>query len=458
MRCPGHKRLRAGAFAALSALLAGLALAGVSSAAPNPEIKPFSVGYGTRVTGLTTDRTGNFWFAGFNVNGTPADLVGNFAPSGQSISFQLPFRSVPQGGKIAAGPDGRLWFTDPATNQVGAVNAAGEIEEYPLPSGNAGPGEIVSGPGDAMWFVEENVNKVGRVQMNGAVSEASLPAGANPTGIVAGSDGALWIVEKGLGKIARMTANGVVTDSYVLPDPDSRPHAIVHGPGGDLWFSEEDGPRIGRINAAGAITEYPIPGENGTRELALGGDGNLWFTTGSAIGSIAADGATGEPECITAACSYPINALAKGPEGDVWFATDIQYLGAGGGTNAPAYQAGGLVGRFHAPELRVRLGRRATRVNDGLTTVSISCHGGSADEACRGWLRLTAKLRGRRVLLDRHRYRLQPATSRRLPLRVGARGKRALARAKRIKVQVSASLIEASGVRRGFVLQARGRR
>lgn len=455
MRCLGHKRLRAGA---LSTLLAALAFAGPGSAAPNPDIEPFSVGYGTRVTGLTTDQAGNFWFAGANVNNPPADLVGNFAPTGESISFPLPARPVSRGGKIAAGPDGRLWFTDPATNQVGVVNFAGEIEEYPLPTGNAGPQAIVSGPGSAMWFVEENVDKVGRVDMNGVVSEASLPGGAQPTGIVEGSDGALWIVAKGLGKILRMTPGGEVTDEYALPDPESRPHAIVHGPGGDLWFSEEDGPRIGRIDAAGAITEYPIPGENGTRELVLGGDGNLWFTAGSSIGSISASGATGEPECITGGCRYPINALAKGPEGDIWFATDIQEVEGGGGAHLLALSAGGLVGRFFAPRLTVKVGKGATRVDDGLTTIAISCHGGSADEACRGWLRLTTKVRGRRVLLDQHRYRLQPATSRRLPLRLAARGKRTLARAKRIKVQISASLIEGSGARRDFVLQARRRR
>ena len=454
--------LRAGALAALSTLLAALALAGTGSAAPNPDIAAFRIGHGAWATGFTLGSDGRFWFVG-NTGNTdkphPEGMVGWFTTDGASDEARLPSHSVPGGGKIADGPDGRLWFTDPVTNQVGVVNAVGLFEQYPLPTPGASPGAIVSGPGDAMWFVEENADKVGRVEMDGDIGETSLPEGAQPTGIVEGSDGALWIVAKGLGKILRMTSNGEVTDEYALPDPDSRPHAIVHGPGGDLWFSEEDGPRIGRINAAGAITEYPIPGENGTRELALGGDGNLWFTAGSAIGSISASGETGEPECVSNGCGYPINALAKGPEGGIWFATDILESGeAGGGTPQLAYLAGGLVGRFLAPELSVRLGRRATRVDDGLTTIAISCHGGTAGEACRGWLRLTTKLRGRKVLLDQHRYRLEPATSRRLPLRLGARGKRTVARAKRIKVQISASLIEGSGARRGFVLQARRRR
>ncbi len=460
MTCLGSKRRwrRAGWLAALLGCLCALG-AGAAAAAPNPDTQAFSLGAGARATGLAVGPDGNLWFAGTTAAPPSGDLIGRFTTTGATTLFRLPDRSISRGGKIAAGPGGHLWFTDPDTNQVGRVDAAGHYELFPIPTAGAEAGEIVAGPGDSMWFVETAVDKVARVDASGAVTEFPLPPGARPAGIAKGPDGALWITEKGLGKIARMTPKGELAHEYPLSNPASRPHAIVVGPGGDLWFSEEAVPRIGRITTAGAMDEFRIPGTNGTRELALGADGYLWFTTGSAIGSIAADGRSGEPECIEASCRYPINALAKGPDGELWFASDAAVSVGGGGTAIQVLQAGGLVGKFRAPLLQVRLGKRATRVNDGLTTVAVSCHGGSAGEACRGWLRMTTRQGGRNVLLDQRRYRLDPATGRRLPLFLGARGRRALARAHgRLAVEVSVTRIDANGASKRFVLQARGRR
>ena len=169
---------------------------------------------------------------------------------------------------------------------------------------------------------------------------------------------------------------------------------------------------------------------------------DLWFTTGYAIGSIAANGETGEPACVDRTCQRPVAALAKGPDGEVWF-------------------GGSVIGIFSEPPLAVRLGHSATRVAAGLTTIGFSCHGGAAGDACRGEIRLTAsvpRIGGggiRKVVLDRHRYRLQPATGRRLPLQLGSRGIKALARSKRLVVRVSATLVNGTSSGKRFVLRPR---
>ncbi len=432
---------------ALTVILTTLQAA-VAVAAPNPDLEPFPLGAGIKASALTAGPEGSLWFAGTGQGAFTGSLLGSFAPGGAVTQVPVSASPAPRGGELAVGPDGSVWFTDPTANAVGRVDLAGRVAKFPLASAGALPGAIVAGPGAAMWFVEEAAGKVGRVTMDGTLTEFALASGSRPTGIAVGPDGALWVVESGRARIARLTPSGAVTDGYSLPDPQSRPHAIVVGPGGDLWFSEESGPRVGRITAAGQVEELPIPGENGTRELALGADGNLWFTTGYAIGSISASGKTGEPECVDVGCRSAVSAIAQGPDGNLWFATES-----------------GLAGRYYAPLLSLRLGKRVTRVDDGLTTIAISCHGGGAGEACGGWLRLTAKLprgKGRpgksKLLLDQHRYRLEPATSRRLPLALGGRGKRALAQGKRLRVQISATLTDGSGASRSFVLQARGRR
>ncbi len=43
----------------------------------------------------------------------------------------------PQG--IAVGPDGNLWFTEYAANQIGRVTPAGVITEFPIPTASSGP-------------------------------------------------------------------------------------------------------------------------------------------------------------------------------------------------------------------------------------------------------------------------------------------------------------------------------
>jgi virginiamycin B lyase len=441
--------------ALVGAALALLAPATASRAATEGESSLTALRDGTHATGLVAGGGGSLWFAGYRANGE--NMLGQIDAAGAVAEFPLG-PSNRFGGGITTAPDGSFWFTETGAGEVGRAAPDGTIQEFPLTSADAEPGAIVAGPGDTVWFVEEGSDRIGRVGPGG-IDEFRLSAGAQPTGIAAGPDGALWIAEKGLARIARMTPNGAVAATFALPSRDRRPHAIVLGPDGALWFSDESGPRIGRITTAGAIEEFRVPGENGTRELALGADGNLWFTTGYAIGSIAPSGETGEPACVSSACDLPIAALAKGPDAGIAFATGYRILNAGrGGAQIPALSESGFVGEFFPPDPRVRLGRSATKVSDGLTTIALSCHGGAADEACRGWLRLSAKLGGRKILLDQHRYKVQPATGRRLPLLLNPLGRRALAQAKRLRVQVSATTFGGGGARRNFVLQRRGRR
>ncbi len=452
MTSRGAKRISRWAAAlvlALSALLAPLA-----GAAPPGQTTQLNLAPGTRALNIAAGPGGNLWFTGQNYF-SGSDLVGRVSPGGAVAEYALPFRPVPGLGDIAAGVDGNLWFTDPGANAIGRVDSGGQITEFGLPTPAAVPTAIVAGPG-GLWFTEEGADKVGLIGYNGAIAEFPLKPGARPSGLAVGPDGALWIAEKGRAAITRLAPGGALTE-HLLPDPGSLPHAIVVGPGEALWFSDESAPRIGRITTAGVVDDFRVPVKVGTRELVLGDDGRLWYTAGHAIGSLIGNGKTGQAACVDSRCRLPVTALAAGPGERLWFATGARIV-ADPSKQLAQLARPGTVGTFLAPPLRVRLGARAGRAGPGLATVGVSCGGGAAGQSCDGVLRLTAVLsRSRAANLFRHRYRVQPASGRRLPLRLGARGKRLLERRGRLVVRVRATLAGGPTVNRRYVLRARAR-
>ena len=156
-----------------------------------------------------------------------------------------------------------------------------------------------------------------------------------PHNIVTGPDGAMWFTEDGIvnggsGAIGRITTSGGVTE-YVLPTPagaSSGAGDIAVGSDGNLWFTwaTQTSPdlasvsrSIGRITPAGAIMEFPVSSGYGWPPggIAAGPDGNLWFTTGAAntVGSISTSGAVVQYPVPTAN-SFPIDVVA-GPDGNI---------------------------------------------------------------------------------------------------------------------------------------------
>ncbi len=79
-------------------------------------------------------------------------------------------------------------------------------------------------------------------------------------------------------RIGRINADGTGLAEFALPRPDSGPRIIALGADGNMWFSEHTGNRMGRITPAGVITEFEIPTPaSQPRAIALGADGNIWF-------------------------------------------------------------------------------------------------------------------------------------------------------------------------------------
>jgi len=124
-----------------------------------------------------------------------------------------------------------------------------------------------------------------------------------------------------LGAVA--SAQTINITEYAVPTANSGPGGIAVGPDGTLWFTEGSANKIGRITTAGVITEYLLPAAvGGPGGITAGPDGALWFTeyyankigritTGGVITEYALPATGGGPRGITA-----------GPDGALWFTED----------------------------------------------------------------------------------------------------------------------------------------
>ena len=120
---------------------------------------------------------------------------------------------------------------------------------------------------------------------------------------------------------ASASANPVTEFSAGITE-GSGPSGIAVGPDGNLWFTEQNGNRIGRITTKGVVTEFSagITEGSGPSGIVAGPDGNLWFTEarGNRIGRITPEGVVMEFSAGISEGSEP-TGIAVGPDGNLWF-------------------------------------------------------------------------------------------------------------------------------------------
>jgi hypothetical protein len=100
---------------------------------------------------------------------------------------------------IAEGPDGNVWFTEFAGDNVGMITPQGVITEDQIPAAGAEPETIAAGPNGDMWFAERGTSSVGRFTpalAGGAIPSYPVFGGTgSPTGMAVGSDGRIWVTD-----------------------------------------------------------------------------------------------------------------------------------------------------------------------------------------------------------------------------------------------------------------------
>jgi virginiamycin B lyase len=242
------------------------------------------------------------------------------APHGVEYTAGITPNSLPRG--ITSGPNG-MWFTQPGSNQIGHITAAGIVTEFIAPAN--GVNNIVQGADGNLWFTQSGADAIGRMTPRGRITLFSTGNEAyGPFDITAGSDGNLWFTFRSpsTNAIGRITLGGAVTlFTNGLSPGDVAVHDIATGPDGNVWFTEEFGNRIGSITPAGAMTEYSngISAGAGLVDITAGPDGNLWFTENSLnkIGRITTGGSVTEFSSGISPNAAP-GAIAQS-QGAVWF-------------------------------------------------------------------------------------------------------------------------------------------
>ena len=115
----------------------------------------------------------------------------------------------------------------------------------------------------------------------------------------------------------------IETKTYNIPTPKTLPEGVALGPDGNVWFTENAGPVIGRIvPSTGVITEFTVPdGANGaTWDIITGPDGALWYTdtNTSLIGRMTTDGVSTAIYPTLTPNAAP-RRMTIGPDGAIWF-------------------------------------------------------------------------------------------------------------------------------------------
>jgi len=166
---------------------------------------------------------------------------------------------------VAAGPDGRIWFTEagyggfPPGSKIGALDpASGKIVEYVLPTKESSPQQIVAGPDGNMWFTEENSNEIGKIDLHTSkITEYQVPGQTGETKylihIAAGPKGSntLWFTELG-GYVNSISTSGTFGKPQHV---DHRPFGIAAGADNRMWIAQS-----GTTGTTGSIAHLAVPG------------------------------------------------------------------------------------------------------------------------------------------------------------------------------------------------------
>jgi virginiamycin B lyase len=87
-------------------------------------------------------------------------------------------------------------------------------------------------------------------------------------------------------KVGRITMRGETTE-FAIPSPTGSPTNVAVGPDGNVWYTK--GAALGRVTPDGSITEFPLPAGARGVGLTAGSDrqpprmlaNRLWYADGA---------------------------------------------------------------------------------------------------------------------------------------------------------------------------------
>ncbi len=221
---------------------------------------------------------------------------------------------------ITKGPDGNIWFTDQATQEVEAFSPASQTIQAQYATG-ASLWDLATGSDGALWVADQSNGGALRVTTGGL--ETQYPFGGTPQGIAPGPNGLMLIADNTSGGVWTLDAGGLFT---ILPfSPSGTPAEVTWVPGGtsgDAWFAE--GPYVGdfSLNNNTLTSEISVPGGDSATYIAYGPDGNVWVSAsgGTTPLMLVIDPATDTilHQITLPAGTHP-NGVVAGKDNAMWF-------------------------------------------------------------------------------------------------------------------------------------------
>jgi virginiamycin B lyase len=291
---------------------------------------------GSYPTGIDAGPDGALWFAH---SGAGASSLGRMTTDGEYSNFHIP---VPEGtppgqrtghaiNDVVAGPDGGIWATPLTDGLFGGGRflrrvdpATGEVTEFDLGVEDVGLGsKIAVGPDGAMWVTNPpqfGDSAIIRVTTAGDVtsfplSDPDFTGDISPYGIAIGGDGGVWFTTPdtsftgSTAAVGRLDPDTGETEMFPLPNPDDLMGYMTADRAGRLWFTTTRGNAIGRIDpSSGQIVEFEVPtSDSKPIGITFADDGSLWFTEANADNIGRYDPASGE------FTEYPLETQGSAP-------------------------------------------------------------------------------------------------------------------------------------------------
>ena len=214
-----------------------------------------------------------------------------------------------------------------------AASAAPALDGTFTPTGQ--PTQITTGPDGGVWFVQNgsSANKeFGRIAPDGTITEFDTP-GAQAVTALTTAGNSIWLgFNDGVIKVDPANPNaGVATPSGAKIT--GGPLDMATDRDGNVWVVDTDG--LVKVTTAAAPTFDNFTVGAGGREIALGGDGRMWWADfgGSAIQATTTAGVTTKVTDTTAAPQ----GIAAGPGTQMAFGAPNNLLGRVGPAGGPQY-------------------------------------------------------------------------------------------------------------------------
>ncbi len=163
----------------------------------------------------------------------------------------------------------------------GAVSAASDIREYPVPRGSH-PHDVAPAPDGGVWYTAQNSGELGWLDpKTGKTRHIALERGSSPHGVIVGPDGAPWITDSGLNAIVRVDPKTDKVSVFPLPKgtPYTNLNTATFDKAGILWFTGQRG-YYGSVNPrTGEVKVFDAPRGRGPYGICTAPDGSVYYAS-----------------------------------------------------------------------------------------------------------------------------------------------------------------------------------